>query len=98
MSEPLMRLLKQVREAHGKSQAALERCMRLPHGTYRHIERGRRNPPVLGNGLVEWVHAFENCVEATTEERVTIANVLSRSVLGQFAVLLQDIEQRKRQE
>ena len=98
MSEPLMRFLKQVRVTHGMSQAALERCMDLPHGTYRHVEKGRRPMPVLENRLAEWVHTFEDCVGATTEERMTIANMLSRSILDQLAVLLQDIEQRKRRE
>jgi transcriptional regulator with XRE-family HTH domain len=95
VSEPLIGLLKRVRLAHHLSQESLEECMGLPHGTYRHLERGRRDLPDMRHGLVAWVQMFEACVEATTEERVTILHVLSRSILGQFAALLQDIEQRR---
>jgi hypothetical protein len=98
VSEPLMGILKRIRVAHGMSQSALEECMDLPHDTYRHVENGRRALPDMKHGLGAWVQAFEACVGPTTEEHETIVHVLSRSILDQLAVLLQDIEQRKRRE
>lgn len=92
MSDPLVRLLKQVRRDHRQSQGNVEECMELPEGTYRHIERGRRSLPDFRNGLVSWIQRFENCVDASTEERRQILDVLSRAILKQFEALLWDIE------
>jgi transcriptional regulator with XRE-family HTH domain len=93
VSDPLVRHLKRVREAHHMTQAQVEECMELPEGTYRHIERGRRSLPDFRDSLVHWVQKFENCVGASTKERRQILEELSRAILEQFAVLLRDIEQ-----
>ena len=92
MGDPLVRLLRRVRKKHKKSQASVEECMDLPVGTYRHIERGRRSLPDFRQNLVDWVRKFEECVEATREERREILDELSRSILDQFQRLLQDLE------
>lgn len=92
MSEPLVRLLKRVRESHGVKLARLEECMHLPQGTYRHIERGRRRLPDFRQDLVPWIQSFENCVGATPEERKAILEKLSRQILDQFDVLLRDVQ------
>lgn len=92
MSDPLVRLLKRVREAHNLSQTRVEVCMGLPPGSYRHIERGRRKLPDFKHDLVIWVRNFENCVGASKEERQQILSEMSRSILEQFAALLSDLE------
>lgn len=98
--DPLLRLLKQVREAHGVSQEQVDLCMQQALGTYRHIEVGRRRPPdLLGdrdgrNDLVSWVYKFEDCVNATFEERRKFLETLSHDVVNRFALLLHDIERR----
>lgn len=100
MSDPLLRLLKQVREAHQVSQERVDECMDKPAGTYRHIEVGRRRlPDVFGDrdgrdDLVSWVFKFEDCVNATLEERRKVLETLSRGVVNSFALLLHDIERR----
>jgi len=93
VSDPLVRLLKRVRKAHNVTQAYVEECMQLPPDTYRHIERGRRALPDLRHDLVDWVQRFENCINASKEERREILEELSRSILDQFRRLLRDIEE-----
>jgi transcriptional regulator with XRE-family HTH domain len=93
MSDPLVRLLKRVREAHKVSQAYVDECMDLPENTYRHIERGRRPLPDFRHDLADWVQRFENCVGASKEERRAILQELSRSIVEQFERLLRDIEE-----
>jgi transcriptional regulator with XRE-family HTH domain len=93
MSDPLVRLLKRVRKAHKATQAYVEECMNLPQDTYRHIERGRRALPDLRHDLVDWVQRFENCVDASKEERQEILEELSRFILEQFQRLLRDIDE-----
>ncbi len=95
MSDPLVRLLKRVREAHRVSQASVEECMGLAQGTYRHIEIGRRPLPDYRHDLPNWIYEFENCVGATPEERREILDLMSRQILKQFDVLLRDLERRK---
>jgi transcriptional regulator with XRE-family HTH domain len=87
--------LKRVREAHNVTQARVEECMGLPLDTYRHIERGRRPLPDLRHDLALWIQSFENCVDASAEERKQILTELSRSILEQFQWLLEDIERAR---
>jgi hypothetical protein len=96
MSDSLVSLLEQTRKAHRKSQAQVEVCMELPQDTYRHIEHGRRPLPDIRNGLTDWMLKFEECIQASTEEREKILQELSRVTLEQFERLLKDIERRKR--
>jgi transcriptional regulator with XRE-family HTH domain len=90
VSHPLVRTLKQVRNAHNVSQEQLNDCMLLPKNTYRHIERGRRQLPDLQHKLAEWVQTFEDCVHATTEERQLILKTLSAYILELLYPLLPD--------
>ena len=92
MSDPLTHLLKRAREAHKVSQEKVDDCMGQSLGTYRHIERGRRNPPDFRNGLVAWVRTFLNCVGATRAEREQILREMSHDILEQFSNMLHDIE------
>lgn len=96
MSDPLVDILKRVREVHEVSQAWIEECMGLAEGTYRHIERGRRPLPDFRNGLVDWVRGFQDCVEASVEERQEIHSEMSRVMVEQLARLLEDIERAKK--
>lgn len=91
MQDPLVRVLEQVRTAHQLSQASIEDCMNLPQGAYRHIARGRRPLPDYRHGLTSWVRDFEDCVDATVEERQAILRHLSEPILEHFAILLDDI-------
>lgn len=92
MNDPLVVLLKRVRERHGLSQAYVEEKMNLPHGTYRHIEHGRRQLPDIRGGLAQWIEDFENAVGASKAERVEILNELARVILDQFRHLLRDLD------
>lgn len=92
MNDPLIDLLKRVRKAHGMSQSYVELRMGLPHGTYRHIERGRRPLPDIRHGLVDWIRSFEIAVGATPEERKEILVELSRVILNELSGLLEDVE------
>ena len=95
MSDPLVRHLKRVREAHHMSQSQVEECMKLAHGSYRHIERGRRPLPDFRQGLVTWMREFQSCVEASDAEREQILLELSRSILEQLAGLMDDLRHGK---
>lgn len=92
MRDPLVALLKKVRERHGVTQAKLDEYMGLPPGTYRHIERERRPLPDYRGDLVDWIRQFEDCVQATREERKEILQVMSQQVLAEFDKLLRDLE------
>jgi len=92
MPDPLVDLLKSIRTAHGISQEAIEECMQVPEGTYRHIERGRRNLPDYRSGLTTWIRQFENCVQASTKERAQILELLSHEIVKQFSDLLDDLK------
>jgi transcriptional regulator with XRE-family HTH domain len=88
MADPLVSLLKRIREAHGNSQVEIEACMGLPPDTYRHIERGRRPLPDYRHNLVDWILRFLDCVKATREEHDTIVKVMSDEILREFGKFL----------
>lgn len=96
MQDPIVRVLEQVRNAHQRSLSSVEECMQLPQGTYRHISRGRRSLPDFQNDLVLWIQTFENCVDASVEERKLILKYLSAAIVQQFALLLDDIKRHNR--
>ncbi len=92
MPDPLVDLLKSIRKAHGISQEAIEDCMELPDGTYRHFERGRRKLPDYRSGLTAWIKKFEDCVTASSKERRQILELLSHEIVDQFSDLLDDLQ------
>lgn len=88
MTDPLMRLMREIREAHGISQRGVADCMSVAKDHYRHIEAGRRPLPDLQDGLTLWLRAFEDCVHATPGERKRIYDILWQRVVDQFSHLL----------
>lgn len=95
MLDPLVTLLKEIRQSHKVSQRSLEACMDLPEDTYRHIETGRRRLPDFRNNLVGWVQNFANCVHANADERRRILDLVSREVIEQFSRVLDDPKRPK---
>ena len=91
MQDPFVNLLRTIREQHDVSQRRLAKCMRILAATYRHIERGRRPLPDFRHGLVAWIKRWEDCVGCTREERQEILDQLSRQILTEFSVLLDDV-------
>lgn len=91
MPDPLVVLLVGIRKAHGLSQKALEEGMKLPEGTIRHIEIGRRRLPDFRQGLIAWIRNFQVCVNASERERKQILDLLSKEILKQFGGLLDDL-------
>lgn len=96
VEDPVVRVLEQVRNAHKRSLASIEECMQLPQGTYRHISRGRRPLPDFQGDLVLWIQTFENCVDASVDERKLILKCLSATIMEQFSRLLDDIKRHNR--
>lgn len=93
MREPLVVLLKNIRTAHKCSQAAVADCMGIATDAYRHIERGRRPLPDFRHHLVAWVRDFEECVQASIEERKQLLTLLTDQVLRDFSILIDDLNQ-----
>ncbi len=91
MRDPLLGIMQVIREAHNVTQGQVEDCMILARGTYRHIEKGRRPLPDARSGLAKWIQGFCNCVGATPEEREHVMKELSRNILQEFSILLEDL-------
>ncbi len=91
MRDPLVPMLKLIREHHGLSQAQVAECMGISPTSYRHIESGRRPLPDYRNGLIRWIMTFEQCVRATQQERADILTVMSQQILSEFQLLLDDL-------
>ena len=68
--------------------------MQLPKNTYRLIETGHRKSPDLRQDLAKWVEKFEDCVEATPDERKRILDALVAYIFELLYPLLPDHEQR----
>jgi DNA-binding XRE family transcriptional regulator len=88
MRDPIIQLIREVRVAHEKSQQDIADCMGMAKDHYRHIEAGRRSLPDLQHGLTVWIRSFEDCAQATPEERRRIYAILTREIIIQVSVLL----------
>src|SRR5262249_31577672 len=53
----LVRLMREIREAHGISQQEIANRMEMARDHYRHIEAGRRPVPDLQRGLTLWIQS-----------------------------------------
>jgi transcriptional regulator with XRE-family HTH domain len=91
MGDPLLALMKRIREAHGMSQVQVAACMSIAEDTYRHIEKGRRLLPNIRQGaLGRWMRSFLNCVNATLDERRRLRELAARLILEELSYLLED--------
>jgi transcriptional regulator with XRE-family HTH domain len=88
MRDPIIQVIREVREANHKSQQDIADCMGVAKDHFRHIEAGRRPLPDLQHGLTLWVRSFEECAQASAEERQRIYDILWRQVVEQFSDLL----------
>ncbi len=91
MSDPLLRLLRKVRENHRISQDKIARCLSVTKDTYRHMEKGRRPLPDFRDGLTTWIKRFEDCVGASEQERIQIFRLLERYIVQEFSILVDDL-------
>jgi transcriptional regulator with XRE-family HTH domain len=91
MGDPLLALMKRIREAHGMSQVQVAACMGIAEDTYRHIEKGRRPLPTIRQGaLARWMRSFLDCVNATPNEQRRVKELTSRVILEELSYLLED--------
>jgi transcriptional regulator with XRE-family HTH domain len=91
MSDPVLALMKAIREAHGMTQLQVAMEMGIAEGTYRHIEKGRRPLPDIRNGVLgKWMRSFLDAVNATADERQYMKEVVSRQILHELSDLLDD--------
>jgi transcriptional regulator with XRE-family HTH domain len=89
MDDPLLALMKTIREAHGMSQLQVAVGMHIAEDTYRHIEKGRRPLPDIRQGeFARWMASFLDSVEATDEERAHLSELASRVILEELSRLL----------
>jgi DNA-binding XRE family transcriptional regulator len=89
MDDPLLALMKAIREAHGMSQVQVALGMGIAEDTYRHIEKGRRPLPDIRQGeFARWMASFLDCVRATDEEWAHLSELASRVILEELSRLL----------
>jgi transcriptional regulator with XRE-family HTH domain len=89
MGDPLLALIKTIREAHGMSQLQVAAAMGIAEDTYRHIEKGRRPLPDIRQGeFARWMRAFLDAVGASDEERAHLAELAARVVLEEMSHIL----------
>lgn len=89
MDDPLLALMKTIRESHRMSQIQVAACMSIAEDTYRHIEKGRRPLPDIRTGeFARWMASFLDCVSATDEERTHLSELASRVILEELSRLL----------
>jgi hypothetical protein len=94
----LVEFMKALRERRGMSIGDVERCMKIPTDTYRHIERRRRPLPDFQHGLIEFVRGYLQCVDATPEEDEVALKLASDAFVLQFAEWLDDVRNRRSNE
>jgi transcriptional regulator with XRE-family HTH domain len=91
MDDPIPRLMKAIREAHGMSQVQVAIAMGIAEDTYRHIEKGRRPLPAIRQGeFTRWMRLFLDAVGATDEERTHLTELASRVVLEEVSHILDE--------
>jgi hypothetical protein len=86
--------MKALRKRSGLSIGDVERCMKIPKDTYRHIERRRRPLPTVDRGLIEFVRTYLGCVGATSEDEKEAFQLATHSVVEQFADWMRDMQDR----
>jgi hypothetical protein len=89
MSDPLLTLIKSIREEHKRTQIQVAVCMHIAEDTYRHIEKGRRPLPIR-RGFGRWIRSFLNCVGATPDEQSRLKELAWRLFLEEWSHDLDD--------
>jgi DNA-binding XRE family transcriptional regulator len=90
MRDPLLALMKTIREAHNRSQLDVAVCMGIAEDTYRHIEKGRRPLPHIQRGFGHWIRSFLICVGATPDEKARLKELAWRLFLEEWGRDLDD--------
>jgi DNA-binding XRE family transcriptional regulator len=90
MSDPLLALMKAIRQAHRMSQVQVAACMSIAEDTYRHIEKGRRPLPRIQRGFGRWIRSFLTCVGATPDEESRLRELAWRLFLQEWSHDLDD--------
>jgi transcriptional regulator with XRE-family HTH domain len=91
MSDPLVALIKAIREAHGMTQLQVSMEMHIAEDTYRHIEKGRRPLPDFRNGALKaWIRSFLDAVNATPKERQYTKEFVSRLIIYDVSHMFDD--------
>src|SRR5215468_4193447 len=89
MGDPLLALMKTIREAHGMSQVQVAIAMGIAEDTYRHIEKGRRPLPDIRQGeFTRWMRLFLDAVRVTDVERAHLTELAARVVLEEVSRIL----------
>ena len=89
MDDPILKLMKAIRETHGMSQLQVAAAMGVAEDTYRHIEKGRRPLPDIRQGeFTRWMRLFLDAVGASDEERTHLTELAARVVLEEVSHIL----------
>jgi transcriptional regulator with XRE-family HTH domain len=93
-NHPLVKLLRDIRRRHRKTQIEIEACMQVTDPMLasdqmlKRIEEGRRDlPGVLGGmgpPLSAWIESWLDCVDAREDERTIVRNTLLAATLGRM--------------
>ena len=94
-NHPLVKLLRQIRRRHKKTQVDVEACMQeidaalISMRMLERIEGGRRDLPGMLGGtgppLSQWIQAWLRCVHASGAERDEVEAVLVAVLLGRLS-------------
>ncbi len=87
-NDPLLKRLREIRDAHGVKQVDLAACMKIGEQAIKSIEGGRQQLPGIqpgsGTTLHAWFEAWYRCLHVTAEERREVENLLIVKVLGRL--------------
>jgi DNA-binding XRE family transcriptional regulator len=85
MDDPILALMKRIRESHHMSQVQLAACMGIAEDTYRHVEKGRRPLPGIRHGFGRWIRSFLDCVRATEDEQTDLKELAWRLFVEEWS-------------
>jgi DNA-binding XRE family transcriptional regulator len=88
MDDPILELMKTIREDHERTQIQIAACMDIAEDTYRHIEKGRRPLPDIRRGFSRWIREFLECAGATPEERVRMRELAARLFVEELSHIM----------
>jgi DNA-binding XRE family transcriptional regulator len=88
MDDPILKLMKAIREAHKRTQIQIAACMSINEDTYRHMEKGTRPLPDIRRGFSHWIRRFLECADATPKERLRMKELASRLFVEELSHIL----------